>query len=152
MADDLVYFYGGSQSRIGPKGQVALPKRFREVLTDGARGLLILPGAARCLYIYTYQHFVEARDRAKEYAARAGNPEFFRRFMEQVGQLELDTQNRFVLSKELREWAGIDGQDILFIGMDTRIEVWSPAVRAAMTRDDEYEAQRRQQALNIFGI
>ena len=150
--DELTYFYGSSLSRLSPKGQVAFPKRFRDIIGNDQKGLVILPGQGQCLYIYTYQQFGIIRERARSTAVRDNDPEFFRSFMEQVCPLELDTQGRFVLSGELRAWAGITGQEILFIGMDDRIEIWSPEIRESQHQIIEFEVKRAQVGRDIFGI
>lgn len=149
---EFTYFYGSSQSRLSAKGQVALPKRFRDILGDEGEGLVILPGQGKCLYIYTHRQFGVIRDRVRAAAVRDNDPEFFRSFMEQAAPLELDTQGRFVISAELRARAGISGLDIVFIGMDDRIEIWAPELREAERRPEEFEGKRAQQARDIFGI
>ncbi|MBP5232156.1 MAG: hypothetical protein J6333_01985 [Planctomycetes bacterium] len=148
---DLTYFYGSSQSRLSAKGQVAFPKRFRDILGDAGASLVILPGQGKCLYIYTHQQFAQVRERVRAAAVRDNDPEFFRSFMEEVSPLELDTQGRFVLNGELRAKADIAGQDLLFIGMDDRIEVWSPAERETRRRDD-FAQKREERGRDIFGI
>ena len=148
---DLTYFYGSSQSRLSAKGQVALPKRFRDILGDADGGLVILPGQGKCLYIYTYRQFAVIRERVRAAAVRDNDPEFFRSFMEEAAPVELDTQGRFVLNGELRARAGLEGLDVLFIGMDDRIEIWAPDERAAHRRDD-FARKREERGRDIFGI
>jgi MraZ protein len=148
--NELTYFYGRSQSRISGGGQVAFPKRFRDALGADDR-LVILPGAQNCLYIYPYRQFALVRERAKNYAERLNDPEFLRDFLEEVCQLELDTQGRFVLTKELRARAEISGAEALFIGMDDRIEIWAPEIRERL-RAKDFAARRSAQAREIFGI
>lgn len=148
--NELIYFYGSSQSRLSQKGQVALPKRFRDLLKNN--DLVILPGQGRCLYLYTHQQFSVIRDRVRETAIRDNDQEFFRSFMEQVHPLELDTQGRLVLSQDLRAQAAITENEVLFIGMDDRIEIWEPSSREKLRCGVDYAHKREQKSRDIFGI
>jgi len=149
---ELTYFYGSSRSRLSPKGQVAFPKRYRDILGEAADGLVILPGQGKCLYIYTHAQFATIRERVRAAAVRDNDPEFFRSFMEEVSPLELDTQGRFVINNTLRERAEITGLEILFIGMDDRIEIWAPELRDQQRNTASYSTKRELQAHEIFGI
>lgn len=149
------FFYGQSQNRLNAKGQVAIPKRFRDVVPEGERGegFVLVRGETQCLYMYTHRQFAEIKERVRQVAVEQGDSEFFRRFMENASAVDLDSQGRFVLPAALRESAGITGPDVLFIGMDDRIEIWHPEERTALQGGaDEYEEQRRMQAKRIFGL
>lgn len=148
-----IYFYGSSSTRLSPKGQVALPKRFRDILPDEERaaGFVLIPGQGGCLYLYTHRQFGKIRENARAIALRDNDPEFFRMFMEEASPVDLDTQGRFVLPQVLRELAGLE--EALFIGMDDRIEIWSPARRKAARLDDgAYLSKRESDARSLFGI
>lgn len=149
------FFYGSAESRISPKGQVAMPKRFRAVIPESeqAQGFVLLQGEADCLYMYTHRQFGEIRQRVRAIAQRDGDPEFFRRFLEGVVAVDLDNQGRFVLPQTFRDTAGLAGADLIFIGVDDRIELWSPDKRNRAMQDEQTYAVRRQAAgREIFGI
>lgn len=149
------FFYGSSENRLNTKGQVALPKRFRAVVPDeeAEHGFVLIRGEAACIYMYTHRQFGEVKERVRAIAVEQGDAEFFRIFMEGAHAVEVDTQGRFVLPAVLRERAGVRGPDILFIGMDDRIELWEPKTRAASRKaEDEYEERRNLQAKRIFGL
>lgn len=155
MADEQTYFYGSTPTRLSPKGQVAFPKRFRDVVPESeqAAGFVLLPGQGGCLYLYTHRQFGRIRENVRAVALRENDPEFFRTFMEEAFAVDLDTQGRFVLPQQLREYAGITGADAIFIGMDDRIEIWQPERREAARRSDaEYRNKRESNARTIFGI
>ncbi len=149
------FFYGSSENRLNTKGQVALPKRFRDVLPAEALtlGFVLVRGREDCLYMYTHRQFAEVKARAREIALEENDPEFFRSFLENAHAVDIDAQGRFVLPASLRAAAGIAGPGVLFLGMDDRIEVWEPSRReAARAEAAEYEAARETQARRIFGI
>lgn len=154
-AEQAAYFYGSYQNRLSPKGQVAIPKRFRDVLSaeEAQRGFVLIPGQSDCIYMYTHGQFGKIRENVRQVALRENDPEFFRLFLEESRPVDLDTQGRFVIPTELRTYAKIGGQDVLFIGVDDRIELWSPQVReAGRCAEAEYGRKRQQSAREIFGI
>ncbi len=155
MDDGQTYFYGSSPTRLSPKGQVAFPKRFRDVVPEAehSAGFVLVPGQGGCLYLYTHRQFGQIRENVRAVAQRENDPEFFRSFMEEACPVDLDTQGRFVLPQQLREYAGITAADALFIGMDDRIEIWEPGRRSAVRRSrDDYHNKRETNARSIFGI
>ena len=50
---------------------------------------------------------------------------FSRRFFASTRELDVDAAGRILLPKELRDFAGIEGEG-RFVGVDTRIELWAP--------------------------
>lgn len=149
------FFYGSSENRLNTKGQVAIPVRFRTVLPRDLadEGFVLVPGEGECLYMYTHRQFGEIRARVREVAVESGDPEFIRAFLASAHAVELDSQGRFVLPAALREAAGIAGPEVLFLGMDDRIELWCPQKRrAAAGSGEEYQQRRSQNARRIFGI
>lgn len=149
------FFYGSAENRLSDKGQVAIPKRFRAVVPPEQlqEGFVVIQGEDECLYMYTHRQFGEIKGRVRALAKEESDPEFFRRFMENAYPVDLDAQGRFVLPGELRRDAGIAGPKVLFIGMDERIEIWSPEKRqASRVVGGEYEKRRKMQAKRIFGF
>ena len=150
-----IFFYGSDQSRISPKGQVTIPARFRNLLSNDEleRGFALVQGQEACLYLYTHRQFGEIKDRAREHFTAIGKKDAFRTFMEEAVAVLLDPQGRFVLPGALREKAGLAGPDILFAGVDNRIEIWHPATRQVnRQRNNEADQWRREQGEKIFGL
>ena len=54
--------------------------------------------------------------------------------------LELDSQGRILVPPELRRYAGLE-REVIVVGVNTSIEIWSPAqwqaVNEVMERDSE---------------
>jgi len=150
-----IYFNGNEQSRLSPKGQVTIPARFRNQLENEElkRGFVLVQGQEDCLYLYTHRQFGEIKDRAREHFTAIGKKSAFRTFMEEAETVLLDPQGRFVLPGALREKAGLAGPDILFAGVDNRIEIWHPATRQALRQTGgEADLWRREQGGRIFGL
>lgn len=154
--DEIPFYYGSAENKLNSKGQVAIPARFRAVLTeeDKARNHVITPGESNCLYMYTHRQFAKIKDNAKQYAEENGAVDLYRRFMAQATAVEIDTQGRFVLPQHMMRLAAIKGPTILFIGMNDRVELWEPAVyEEAMGRGaPEFDKIPADAARRIFGI
>ena len=155
-AQEPAYFYGHYINSLSPKGQASIPKKFRNILSEEERdgGFVLLPGQDCCLYLYTHMQFSTIRTRVREIALKNNSPEFFRSFMEDVVALDPDNQGRFVIPQKMRDFADLRDKEVVFIGMDDRIEIWNPALRqerrAAETA--EYTTKREINARDIFGI
>jgi len=155
MAEAQPFFYGSSENRLNAKGQVAIPKRFRTVVDpeELKQGFVLVQGEDACVYMYTHRQFGEIKARVRALAKEENDPEFFRTFLENAHAVDMDSQGRFVLPAELRRTVGIKGPEVLFLGMDDRIEIWAPAQRATLrSRAKGYEERRKSQARQIFGI
>lgn len=64
--------------------------------------------------------------------------QIIRQFVSEAEVVSLDGNGRFLISKRLQMAAGI-GQDVQFIGMDNRIEIWAPhLLKASLKTDDEF--------------
>jgi MraZ protein len=149
------FFYGSSKHRLNAKGQIAMPKRFRTVVGEEApeKGFVLVLGERDCIYMYTHQQFGEVKERVRVIAKEENDQEFFRAFLESAHAVDLDRQGRFVLPGTLRKRAGMKGPEVLFIGMDDRIEIWAPHKREDQRIDiAAYEERRQVQARRIFGI
>jgi len=155
MADSSLFFYGSSANRLNSKGQVSIPKRFRSVVGEDeiARGFVLIIGEHECIYMYTHMQFEAVKERVRKIARQENNQEFFRAFLEDAHAIDLDSQGRFVLPASLRQAAGINGPDVLFIGLDDRIEIWAPEKRDQQrTKAADYQEKRKREARKIFGI
>ncbi len=155
MPASSLFFYGSSENRLNSKGQVAIPKRFRSLVSaeEIAQGFVLVMGEQECIYMYTHMQFETVKERVREIAVQENNQEFFRSFMEDAYAVDLDSQGRFVLPASLRQAASINGPDVLFIGLDNRIEIWAPDKRAAQRgQAADYQEKRKSQARKIFGI
>ena len=157
MMDQVLrpFFYGSAENRLNSKGQVAIPKRFRDVVPqeEAKHGFVLVQGEAECIYMYTHRQFAVIKERVRSVAEAENDPEFLRQFLESSHAVDLDSQGRFVLPVVLRQAAAIDGPEVLFVGMDDRIEIWSNAKRIAGRGPAEpYEKLRMAAARKIFGL
>ncbi len=138
-------FIGQYEHALDEKGRVSVPARFREAMDseegEGGLGLYVTVGLDRCLFAYT-----PVRWRAVTQSVRAAvrHPfasrdarRFQRQFFASAAFCEPDAQGRILIPEPLRAAAGLR-RDVVFIGVEDRIEVWDAE---AWTRE---EAQGRE--------
>jgi MraZ protein len=125
-------YFGTYHHRLNAKSQVTVPARFRGLLPDktnaggeviGKEDLYLFRPGRRHLYLLTQQEmerlFGELARRTKD----SRDAEFERMFASRFTGVDMDSQGRIVISKELRESAGIEA-DVVFVGNRQRIEIW----------------------------
>ncbi|MDR1534144.1 MAG: hypothetical protein LBU64_03490 [Planctomycetota bacterium] len=153
--EEIPYYYGSAENKLNSKGQVAVPARFRSCLpeADQNRNYVLVLGHENCLFMYTHRQFGRIKDNVRRLAEEGGERDFWRAFMARAVPVDLDPQGRFVLPPELMRAAGIKGPNILFIGMDDRMELWDPSVYASRPGDGAaFVETLRRAGDRIFGI
>jgi MraZ protein len=117
-------FLGRYEHTIDSKGRLAIPARYRAALE---RGLVITRGIDRCLTIYPLAAWEALAEKVNSLPLADANARALRRlFFAEAVDATLDGQGRVVVPAALRAYAGIAEQATI-VGMNTAIEVWSPA-------------------------
>lgn len=126
--DPRLGFLGTSTHAVDKKNRVFLAKRFQDVLPrdeEGNRTAILSPGKGGCIWLTTHDGFSEL---AKRFDTNPLDPhsdlDDERDFFEYVSQVSPDTSGRLLLPQDLRELVGI-GEEVVMIGMRTRVEIWS---------------------------
>ena len=136
-------FLGRYAHTIDAKGRIAVPARFREEL---AGGVVLTRGIDRCLALYPMAAWQPLAEKVSALPISDPDARIFRRmvFAEAI-DLELDGQGRILLPPDLRRYAEIE-RDAFVVGVNSSIEIWSPArwesVTAVMDADGAAIAQR----------
>lgn len=135
-------FSSNATNRIDAKGRVSVPAAFRKVLEqEETPGVVLIPqleglpaiegmGQSR---LEQFAAAIEERDSLDEitYALKVA-------ILGEARQLQIDDAGRIVLSQDLREAAGLTGDEALFVGLGRTFQIWSPAAyeerRAALKR------------------
>jgi MraZ protein len=117
-------FLGRYEHTIDSKGRLAVPARYRAALE---RGLVITRGIDRCLTIYPLAAWETLAEKVNALPLGDPNARALRRlFFAEASDALLDGQGRVVVPAALRAYAGLEEQAVV-VGMNTAIEVWSPA-------------------------
>ncbi|MCR5830412.1 MAG: division/cell wall cluster transcriptional repressor MraZ [Lachnospiraceae bacterium] len=114
-------FMGQFNHTIDPKNRSFLPARFREELGES---FVVTAGLDGCLYICPKADFEEFARKLADLPFTAETRQFQRFFMQNAAECEQDKQGRFIIPTILKELAGIT-KDIVFVGVISKIEVWS---------------------------
>ena len=136
-------FLGRYVHTLDAKGRLAIPARFREEL---AAGVVLTRGIDRCLALYPMATWLPLAEKVSALPITDPDARTFRRmvFAEAV-DLELDAQGRILLPPELRRFAELD-RDAYVVGVNTSIEIWSPArwdAQSTLMENDGAEIAQR---------
>ncbi len=122
---------------IGEKYQVAIPKKFREVLGDK---LIITKGFEGCLIAVAENNWKPMLEdiEGRPFTDKVSR-EKQRFILGNASLVELDTKGRFVLPEYLRKYAEITN-DIIYVGIERFFEIWDK---------DKWDKQQTSLAENI---
>ena len=118
-------FRGASKVTLDAKGRMAIPTRYRGRLEERCDNKLVVTvDRDYCLLVYPLPEWEEIERRLVRLPTLNRQARRLQRLM--VGyatEVELDGHGRILLSRELREFAGLDRQAML-IGQGNRFELW----------------------------
>ena len=132
-------FYGEYAHTIDPKGRLTIPSKFRQVLTTNSiKTLFLTRGLDGCLFLFSEPEWRLAESRFKQVSfTKAEGRKFNRLFFSGAIEVEPDGLGRVLIPKPLKEFAQIK-EDVVVVGVSTRIEIWSKA-----KWHDFYESSRQ---------
>jgi MraZ protein len=136
-------FLGRYAHNLDAKGRLAIPARYREALADG---VVLTRGIDRCLALYPLAAWRPLAEKVAALPLTDADARNFRRLVfAEAANLELDGQGRILVPSDLRRYAEIE-REALVVGVDTSIEIWSPArweaLSASLDADGAEIAQR----------
>ena len=123
----MTFFNSEYECKLDAKGRLVLPSRIKSALPEtGGNELVIRRGFDQCLILYPMVEF------NKLFSKIAGLSEFNeenrklqRNFFRGSSTVELDGNGRFLIPKNMQEYAKLEREAIV-IGMGNRIEIWEP--------------------------
>lgn len=128
--------WGRVKNTLDSKGRVSLPPRFRE---DGVKNYVLNRGLDGCLYLYTPEQYEKTLEKIQNLPGSKKNVRFFmREWTKYATDVQLDKQNRILITKELLELANLK-RDVIFQGANDRIEIWDPETQKQYTRSFQEE-------------
>jgi len=133
-------FQGNEQAVVDGNGRVSLPASFRKLIPT-EKEFYISPGLDNTLHLRREVDYNAWAEKLKQLEHTKENYDFRRKVLSSTRQIILDEkQNRFLLPKELKEYARID-KDVVFAGNGDVIII-SNAEKAApylLGKDDNFE-------------
>lgn len=118
-------FTGTHLRTLDEKVRLAIPKPFRDLLTQGASPeVVIAPETEQALALFSVERF---QQRADEVRAQSGNSQklktYLRLYFSQAATVEIDKQGRIRIPERLVEFAGLR-QDVVLLGVNDHVELW----------------------------
>ncbi len=121
-------FRGATKITLDAKGRLAFPARYRDRLAARCDGHLVCTvDADHCLLIYPLPDWEEIERKLMRLPSLNQQTRRLQRMM--VGyasELDLDSHGRVLIPRELREFASLDRQAMLF-GQGNKFELWDEA-------------------------
>lgn len=131
---------GQFESKITEKNQVALPKKFREILGNQ---LIITKGFEKCLIIVSVEKWKTLLEGTEGRPFTSKNTRELQRFLlGNATDVNLDDKGRFVIPEYLRVFANTKSE-IVFAGIERFIEIWDK---------DIWETHQKELSKNIESI
>ena|SRR6185369_6872771 len=113
---------GEYQTQIGDKNRIAIPKKLRDQLSGE---IILTRGYERCLIMVDksrWEHLIAEVNKKPLLSLNVRDTK--RYLIGGASEVDYDTQGRFVMSEQLKTFAGIDLK-LIFLGVGEWIEIWS---------------------------
>lgn len=123
-------FRGISLLNLDPKGRIAMPTKYRELLNTSCASKLIvtIDTEQTCLLLYPLSEWQAIEEKLANLPSF--NPiarRIQRLLIGHATEIELDSNGRLLLPASLREYAGLEKKTVL-LGQATKFEIWSDSV------------------------
>ena len=110
---------GEYQHAIDEKGRIALPAKFRKVLTGG---VVVTKSFDPCLHVYSLEKWRRTAEKISQLPLNKAD--VGRLMFPRASHCDIDSQGRILIPSSLLEEAGIKNKAVV-VGMFTRGELWS---------------------------
>lgn len=121
-------FQGAAQLNMDGKGRLAIPAKYREMLSSACAGNLVLTADADgCLLVYPEPEWLPIRDKLNKLSSFNPRSRALQRLL--VGHAEdvvMDSAGRILVSPVLRSYAALD-KSVMLIGQGNKFELWDEA-------------------------
>jgi MraZ protein len=124
----MTFFTSEYECKLDAKGRLVLPSRIKAQLPEGGQELVIRRGFEQCLILYPMVEF------KKVFSKISGLSEFNeeyrklqRNFFSGTVTVELDSNGRLLIPKNMLTYAAVD-KDAILVGMGNKVEIWNPSI------------------------
>ena len=113
---------GEYEHSLDAKGRIIMPAKFRDDIGDK---FIVTKGLDGCLFAFSKEEWTKFEEKLSTLPISNKDARSFTRFFfAGAVDCELDKQGRFLISSNLREFAGFN-KDVVIVGMNSRVEIWS---------------------------
>jgi len=141
-------FSGEYEHTLDEKGRLIIPARFR---ADLAEGSFITRGMDGCLFVFPPHAWEVLSEKVAKLPLSDASARLFSRMIFSGIECKLDKQGRVLLPPSLREHANIESE-IVVIGVNSRLEIWSKKRWQVQTTQMEEQSSSIGERLTNFGI
>lgn len=114
---------GEYRHSMDEKGRTSLPSKFKKEM---GRGIFIARGIDGEIDVYTKKSWEEFNEKLNTLPMTVeANREFKRFILGGSGEVKADKQGRILISQTLREYAGLNSNKAVWIGVGDKAEIWS---------------------------
>ena len=134
-------------SKITLKNRVSIPKKFRD---EVGNEVIVAKWYEGCLVIVPKERWEDILEKLTgriEVLTKAVR-DTDRFILGSAYEVELDSQGRFVIPKNLKEYAKLL-EDVIFLGLGNRLEIWDSKVWSEKEEGVQREAARDLESLNF---
>lgn len=133
-------FIGEYHYNVDEKGRLAIPSKFRTLLSAGA---VVTRGVDNCLFLYTKKEWENlATVLSKLPISQAKSRAFARLMLAGAMDVDIDKQGRIALPDYLRKYANIS-KKVVVAGLYNRLEIWDE------NNWEEYKSQSERDSSDI---
>ena len=138
---------GEYEHSLDAKGRLIMPAKLRE---DIGEKFIITKGLDGCLFAFSLEEWKNFEQKLRSLPISHKDARAFSRFFF-AGAIdcEIDKQGRFLISSNLRDFAELS-KEVVIIGMDSRIEIWSKDKWQKC--DDDISADEIAEKMEMLGI
>ena len=135
---------GEYRHTIDEKGRLALPTKFRNVLSHG---VVVTRGVDQCLFVYPKDTWTKLAQALAGLPINQKKARTFARLM-LAGAMDtpLDRQGRVILPEYLRGYAAL-GRAVIIAGIYDRLEIWDARLWEQYTKRAERQSEDIAEAL-----
>lgn len=138
---------GEYEHSLDIKGRLIMPAKLRETIGEK---FIVTKGLDGCLFAFSLVEWANFEQKLRTLPISNKDARAFSRFFFAGAiECEIDKQGRFLISSNLREFANLD-KDVIIIGMDSRIEIWSKDKWQQC--DDNISADDIAEKMEMLGI
>lgn len=142
-------FIGEYAHSIDEKGRIAIPAKFRPLLSKGA---VVTRGLDHCLFLYTLEEWKKLAEKLASLPISQKNTRAFARMM-LAGAMDVtvDRQGRLMLPEYLRTYAGIL-KKVVVAGLYNRLELWDESAWKIYKNKTEKGTENIAEQLGELGV
>lgn len=146
----MASFIGEISCKLDTKGRILFPAAFKKQIPAAAQEKFVIKKDIfeDCLVVYPYNEWERQVDiiRKKLNPYNKDHNRFLRGFFRGTAEIELDASNRVLLPKRLLENIKAE-KELILIGLDTKLEIWSKELYDELNNQDDDFAQLAEDIL-----